>query len=158
MYTNRTNISSNTAGQDKGLPAPFRLWRWCLILCGPGLLAWGLSSCQSQPPVTDRLPDYYQKEGFTSSNTYQAHVHVIASNQADAIRDASPRARERVLDLMLKEPSLHYWISQYGKERLKKLIQSNGSAVYAVMEEEDNWVVVYQVYQKGLWDQLRKIQ
>lgn len=108
-------------------------------------------------PAYQELPKRYLQEGLITSNTYQVHLDVIADSKNEAIRIGKEKARTKTYNMILNEPSLNFQIGSYGRSQIKDLIQRKGDVVYITPASEDTWQIVFQVYQKGLWDYLRKL-
>lgn len=127
-----------------------------ILLTGLGA-ALVLGACATTSRQNSALPEPYLREGLVTSNTYQLHLKVLADSRREAADLALPRARKRAYKMILKEPSVRAGLSQYSRNKIEDLVRKKGSVVYAARVSEEEWVVVFQVYKRGLWDYLRKM-
>lgn len=93
-----------------------------------------------------------------SSNTYQVLVTVVAQSAADARVLGEDAGKQRATELMQNERSISSRIGYYGREEIRRLVQSEGQVVHVHKEQtEGNYTVVLQVFKAGLHRYLQKL-
>lgn len=121
-----------------------------------------LSSCSLQPKtgeaIYETMPEAFQKNGMISSSTYQVFVRTTADTKEKALINAEALAKTRAYELLLNESFTRIRVSDYGKKRLKKVIEENGKIVRLAHESKHKWGGAFQVNKIGLREYLQSIR
>lgn len=96
------------------------------------------------------LPLEYLRSGLISSNTYQVNVTVYASNDDQAMSTGLEPARARARTLMYQEHAIPIRMRLYAQSQIKRLVEDEGRIVRVQRLDADRYIVVMQVFRRGL--------
>lgn len=113
----------------------------------------GTTKEDAPPPQlsgSSSLPDRYRQNGMVTSNTYQVYILVHAASREKALAEGEESARKKAYDLIIAEPFIPVNVSDYGRERVRNLVNSESRVVQILQESQMTWSLVLQVHKIGL--------
>lgn len=85
------------------------------------------------------------------------YVTVPAESREDARLRGEEPAKARAEELILRERSISSRMGAYGRGEIKKLIEQEGRIVKVHAEPDGSYVVVMQIYRRGLHKYLQSL-
>lgn len=131
------------------------------FLTGPFLLSVGCQSPSSGPvenSTYQSIPAPFRKNGMISSSTYQVYVETKADSEEKAKINGEALARTTAFRLLTNESFARIRISEYGRRKIKDLIEKEGSIVRISQIKENRWGISYQIYRNDLREYLMTIR
>lgn len=106
-----------------------------------------LGACASPKPVV--IEDDSLTEGMISSSTYQVNVTAFGANEAEARAAGEKEARRKAYALILKEPFFRGFLSEDGKQQIRRLVEEKGRIVKVEHVRDNAYNVTYRITQPG---------